>query len=183
MFVGVGVVLYSLTATVQSIVQSELLATFGQRRQLRKMSKLRDHFIICGAGRVGSHLVRTLQAGEETFVVIERDPQKVTELADRGVIALVRDATSEESLREAGVEHARGLAACLPDDADNVYVVLTARDLNSRLHIVARAAAERRKASSSCGELIVVVATHHHWRSPIWLWPSLSQRLEISSTP
>ncbi|HYN24207.1 MAG TPA: TrkA family potassium uptake protein, partial [Pyrinomonadaceae bacterium] len=136
-------VLYSLTATVQSIVQSELLATFGQRRQLRKMSKLRDHFIICGAGRVGSRLVRTLQASEETFIVIERDPQKVTELADRGVIVLVRDATSEEALREAGVEHARGLAACLPDDADNVYVVLTARDLNSQLHIVARAAEEQ----------------------------------------
>ncbi|MBA3257756.1 MAG: NAD-binding protein, partial [Pyrinomonadaceae bacterium] len=143
MFVGVGVVLYSLTATVQSIVQSELLATFGQRRHLRKMSKLRDHFIICGAGRVGSRLVKTLQASEETFIVIEQDPQKVTELADRGVIVLVRDATSEEALIEAGVEHARGLAACLPDDADNVYVVLTARDLNSQLHIVARAAEEQ----------------------------------------
>ncbi len=143
MFVGVGVVLYSLTASVQSIVQSELLATFGQRRQLRKMSKLRDHFIICGAGRVGSHLVKTLQANNQPFIVIERDAQRVAELADRGVTVLVRDATSEESLREAGVEHARGLAACLPDDADNVYVVLTARDLNSQLHIVARAAEEQ----------------------------------------
>jgi voltage-gated potassium channel len=143
MFTGVGVVLYSLTATVQTIVQSELLATFGQRRQLRKMSKLRDHFIICGAGRVGARLVKTLQASRQPFIVIERDPQTVAELSDRGVIVLVRDATSEESLREAGVEHARGLAACLPDDADNVYVVLTARDLNSRIHIVARAAEEQ----------------------------------------
>jgi voltage-gated potassium channel len=143
MFVGVGVVLYALTSSVQSIVQSELVATFGQRRRLRRMSKLRNHFIICGAGRVGSHLVRTLKASGEPFIVIERDPQKVEELADRGVIVLVRDATLEESLREAGVEHARGLAACLPDDADNVYVVLTARDLNSRLHIVARAAEEQ----------------------------------------
>jgi voltage-gated potassium channel len=62
---------------------------------------------------------------------------------DLGVIVLVRDATLEESLREAGVEHARGLAACLPDDADNVYVVLTARDLNPQMHIVARAAEEQ----------------------------------------
>jgi voltage-gated potassium channel len=143
MFVGVGVVLYSLTATVQSIVQSELLATFGQRRQLRKMSKLRDHFIICGAGRVGSRLARTLQSTNQTFIVIERDPQKVAELTDHGVVVLVRDATSEEALKEAGVEHARGLAACLPDDSDNVYVVLTARDLNSRIHIVARAVEEQ----------------------------------------
>jgi voltage-gated potassium channel len=107
------------------------------------MSKLRDHFIICGAGRVGSHLIRGLLGSADTFIVIERDPQKVAELTDLGVIVLVRDATLEESLREAGVEHARGLAACLPDDADNVYVVLTARDLNPQLHIVARAVEEQ----------------------------------------
>lgn len=146
MLAGVGVVLYALTSTVQSIFQSELLAALGQRRRLRKMSKLRNHFIICGAGRVGSHLVRSLQASGEAFIVIERDHEKVAELADQGVITLVRDATLETSLHEAGVEHARGLAACLPDDADNVYVVLTARDLNSRLHIVARAAEEQAEA-------------------------------------
>lgn len=143
MLAGVGVVLYALTATVHAIVQSELVATFGQRRQSRKMSKLRNHFIICGAGRVGSNLVRTLLGSGETFIVIERDQQKVAELTALGVSVLVRDATLEESLHEAGVEHARGLAACLPDDADNVYVVLTARDLNSQLHIVARAAEEQ----------------------------------------
>ena len=143
MLVGVGVVLYALTATVHSIVQSELIAAFGARRRSRKMSKLRNHFIICGVGRVGSHLVRDLLKSGETFIVIERDPEKVAELTDQGVAVLVRDATLEDSLREAGVEHARGLAACLPDDADNVYVVLTARDLNSKIHIVARAAEEQ----------------------------------------
>ena len=143
MLAGVGVVLYALTTTVQAIVQSELLAGVGQRRLSRKMSKLRNHFIICGAGRVGSHLVRALRASAETFIVIENNPQIVDELNDLGVLVLVRDATLEESLREAGVEHARGLAACLPDDADNVYVVLTARDLNSRMHIVARAVEEQ----------------------------------------
>ena len=143
MLASVGVVLYALTTTVHAIVQSELLATFGQRRRSRRMSKLRDHFIVCGAGRVGSHLVRGLLGSAETFIVIERDPQKVAELTDLGVMVLVRDATLEESLREAGVEHARGLAACLPDDADNVYVVLTARDLNPQMHIVARAAEEQ----------------------------------------
>ena len=79
----------------------------------------------------------------ETFIVIERDPQKVAELTELGVTVLVRDATLEESLREAGVEYARGLAACLPNDADNVYVVLTARDLNPHMPIVARAAEEQ----------------------------------------
>lgn len=143
MMFGVGIVLYCLTTAVHSIVQSELVATFGQRRLSRKMSKLRNHYIICGAGRVGSHLVRDLKLAGELFIVIEKDHQKVAELTDQGVVVLVRDATLEESLREAGVEHARGLAACLPDDADNVYVVLTARDLSATLHIVARAAEEQ----------------------------------------
>ena len=143
MLVSVGIVLYALTSSVQSIVQSEMLLTFGQLRRSLKMSKLRDHFIICGAGRVGSHLVRGLKGGNDPFIVIESNRARVEELMDQGVAVLVRDATLEESLREAGVEHARGLAACLPDDADNVYVVLTARDLNPKLHIVARAAEEQ----------------------------------------
>src|SRR6266478_9839196 len=125
MLAGVGVVLYALTTTVQTIVQSELVATFGQRRRSRKMSKLRNHFIICGAGRVGSHLVRDLLRTNESFVVIEQNQQRAAEFAQRGVNVLVSDATLDETLREARVEQARGLAACLPDDADNVYVVLT----------------------------------------------------------
>jgi len=140
MMAGVGVVLYALTSTVQTIVHSELFARYGHSR---KMSKLRNHFIICGAGRVGSHLIRSLRTVEDIFVVIESDQKRAEALMDAGMIVLFRDATLEESLIEAGVEHARGLATCLPDDADNVYVVLTARDLNPGIHIVARAAAEQ----------------------------------------
>lgn len=143
---GVGVVLYALSTVVQAIVQSELVANAGQRRLARKMSTLQNHFIVCGAGRVGSHLVRGLLARSESFVVIERDAQRVAELTALGVLVLDRDATLEESLREAGLERARGLAACLPEDADNVYVVLTARDLNPRIHIVARAVEEQAEA-------------------------------------
>ena len=140
MMVSVGIVLYALTSTVQAIVHSELFARYGHSR---KMSKMRDHFIICGAGRVGSHLIRSLRGADGNFVVVENDSAKVEALMDLGVTVLPRDATLEETLREAGVEHARGLASCLPDDADNVYVVLIARDLNPTLHIVARAAEEQ----------------------------------------
>ena len=140
MVLGVGIVLYALTSTVQSIVHSEMFARYGHAR---KMSKLRDHFIICGAGRVGSHLIRSLRAVDGVFLVIENDQRKVEALMDLGVPVLLRDATLEETLLEAGVAHARGLATCLPDDADNVYVVLTARDLNPGIHLVARAAEEQ----------------------------------------
>jgi voltage-gated potassium channel len=146
MLLGAGGVALALSTIVQSVVQSELVATFGQRRRSKQMSKLRDHYIICGSGRVGSNLVRDMMSANESFVVIEKDPQRAAEFSQRGVNVLVNDATLEESLREGGVERARGLAACLPDDADNVYVVLTARDLNPKLRIVARAAEEQAEA-------------------------------------
>jgi voltage-gated potassium channel len=146
MLMGVGGVALAASTIVQSVVQSELVSTFGQRRQSKKMSKLHDHYIICGSGRVGSHLIRDLQATQKPFVVIENDPQRAAEFTQRDIMVLVADATLEESLREVGVDRARGLAACLPNDADNVYVVLTARDLNPNLRIVARAAEEQAEA-------------------------------------
>jgi len=146
MVIGAGGVALAVSTIVQSVVQSELVATFGQRRRSKKMSNMHNHFIVCGSGRVGSHLVRDLLRTNEEFVILEKDPQRAAEFTAEGINVLVRDATLEESLREVGVEHARGLAACLPNDADNVYVVLTARDLNPRLHIVARAAEEQAEA-------------------------------------
>jgi len=146
MMLGAGGVALAVSTIVQFIVQSELLLTFGQRRLTRKMSQLHDHFIICGSGRVGSHLVRDILRTNESFVVIEKDQQRAAEFSRRGLNVLVSDATLEDTLRDAGVERARGLAACLPDDADNIYVVLTARDLNPRLRIVARAAEEQAEA-------------------------------------
>ena len=143
MIVGVGTVAYALSSTVQSIVQSEIVATFGERRRYREMSKLRDHFIICGVGRVGSRIVREMRRTGSPFIAIESDADKVAGLIESGAHVLVGDATLEETLRDAGVERAAGLVACLPDDADNVYVVLTARDLNRELHIVARAVEEQ----------------------------------------
>jgi len=143
MLVSVSTVAYLVSSAVQSIIESELIATFGARRRSKRMSKLHDHFIVCGAGRVGSHLVRHLRRAEESFVVIESNAGKAQELSNDNVLVLQRDATLEETLQDAGVEHARGLAACLPDDADNLYVVLTARGLNPNLHIVARAAEEQ----------------------------------------
>lgn len=157
MLVSVSTVAYILSTAVQSIIESELMATFGERRRSKKMSKLQQHFIICGAGRVGSHLVRHLRRAGEQFVVIESDAATAQELVESGTMVLQRDATLEDTLREAGVEHARGLAACLPDDADNLYVVLTARGMNSSLHIVARAAEEQavRKLKRAGADIVV----------------------------
>jgi len=142
MLVSIATVGFLLSTAIQALVQLEIVAAYGQRRRSREINKLRNHFIICGAGRVGSRIIRELQRLEQPFIVIERE-QQVANLIDEDVLVLVRDATLEETLRDAGVEHARALASCLPDDADNVYVVLTARGLNNNLHIVARAVEEQ----------------------------------------
>ena len=141
--VSVGTVGYVVSSAIQGLVQSEVLAVLGRRRRNREMSRLSDHFIICGAGRVGARVIRELQRARAPFVVIEHDPQRSQALAEEGTRVINRDATLEETLRDAGVERARALGACLPDDALNVYVVLTARGLNPALHIVARAVEEQ----------------------------------------
>lgn len=143
MLTGVGTVLYALTVLAQSVVQSEIVELFDERRKKKEMEKLEGHFIVCGAGRVGRRIIRNLQHQNLPHVIIENDERKLSELNSNGSHSLVGDATSEENLLEAGVKSARGLATCLADDAANVYVVLTARGLNPDLHIVARAVEEQ----------------------------------------
>jgi voltage-gated potassium channel len=143
MLVGGGTVLYSLTVLAQAVIQSEIVEAFGAGRRTREMEKLENHYIVCGAGRVGRRIIRALQKEKCQFVLIERDEKKLTDFADDGTHIIAGDATLEENLIRAGVQRAKGLASCLADDADNVYVVLTARGLNDSLHIVARAVEEQ----------------------------------------
>jgi voltage-gated potassium channel len=144
MLVGGGTVLYSLTVLAQAVIQSEIVEAFGISRKTREMEKLENHYIVCGAGRVGRRIIRALQKEKCQFVLIERDAQKLVDFQDDGgAHTITGDATLEENLHRAGVERAKGLASCLADDADNVYVVLTARGLNNNLHIVARAVEEQ----------------------------------------
>ncbi|MFZ1700410.1 MAG: potassium channel protein [Pyrinomonadaceae bacterium] len=143
MLTGVGTVLYALTALAQAVLQSEIVELYGERRKLKEMEKLTDHYIVCGAGRVGRRIIRNLQRQGHSYVIMETDEKKIVDFERDGSNFILGDATSETNLLRAGVERARGLASCLPDDADNVYVVLTARGLNEEIHIVARAVEEQ----------------------------------------
>ncbi|HKR00508.1 MAG TPA: NAD-binding protein [Pyrinomonadaceae bacterium] len=181
MFVGVGVVLYILTSTVQTIVQSEMIATFGTRRRQREMSKLTNHFIICGAGRVGARVIREMQRSNVPFAVIEKDAQKVSGLVEEGAPVVIGDATLEDALHDVGVERARGLAACLPNDADNVYVVLIARDLNPGLHIVARAVeeqAEPKLIKAGANRVVAPTITGSHRMAQALMRPAVADFMD-----
>ncbi|HEX8338015.1 MAG TPA: potassium channel protein [Pyrinomonadaceae bacterium] len=142
MVLGVGTAGYLLSTAVQSLVRPEMLAAYGERRRQREMSKLKDHYIICGAGRVGRRIVREMRRTDAPFIVVESNALLAAELGLADAQLLVRDATLDETLVEAGVERAAGLASCLPDDAANLYVVLTERTLNPSLRIVSRAVEE-----------------------------------------
>ncbi len=143
MLFGVGTVLYALTLLAQAMIQSEILEGLGKRRKKREMENLKDHYIVCGAGRVGRRIIANLQKENLPFVLIEFDERKIEQFEGENLHIIVSDATNEKNLIRAGVERAKGLATCLADDAANVYVVLTARDLNKDLHIVSRAVEEQ----------------------------------------
>jgi len=143
MLLGGGTVLFAITTLIQSVIQSEIIEALDFRRKTKEMERLRNHYIVCGAGRVGRRIIRNLQKENLPFVIIERDQKKVAEFEEENLPILLTDATLEENLIQAGVKRAKGLATCLADDAANVYVVLTARGLNEEMHIVARAVEEQ----------------------------------------
>lgn len=138
--VGVGTALYAAGKAIEIIVEGEILGYRKRKKMDRRIMDLRGHYIICGFGRVGHQVAEEFIASKMPFVVIDSKPQSIEQLEPRGIPCLVADATSDEILEEAGIRRAKGLVACSDSDVANVYVTLSARDLNPDLYIVARAA-------------------------------------------
>jgi voltage-gated potassium channel len=141
--VGVGFVFYLAGSIIQFMVEGRIRDILGRRKLEKELRKLRDHYIVCGYGRVGSSICDLLASKPLGFVVIERNPERIDRLSDRNLLYVAGDATDEENLIKAGVEKARGLLAVLKTDSDNVYVTLTARQLNPELFIIARGGEEK----------------------------------------
>ncbi len=139
---GVSVVFFAVGTMTQTIIEMELHDRFGKRRTRKAIMKMQDHFIVCGYGRVGRNAALELQKTGVPFVVIDRNEQRLARAAEAGMTTLAADATRDETLREAGIHRARGFVAALATDADNVFVILTARNLNADLTIVTRASEE-----------------------------------------
>ena len=127
------------------IVELDLDNVFRRRRTLKAIKKMRNHVIICGAGRTGDQVVEELLMAGEPFVVIERDPEKAKRLQETlaELLVIEGDATLDHTLEEAGIEKARGLIACLSADTDNLFLCVSARHQNKDLEIVARAYEEQ----------------------------------------
>ncbi len=136
---GVGVLFYALTSFAILLLEGTMQGAWGRWRMEKQIAKMNNHYIVCGAGRVGEVIVRELALTRRPVVVIDKDTEKVTAIGrELNVPFIVGDATEESILRAAGIERAAGLLAALGNDHDNLFLVLTARSINPNLRIIAR---------------------------------------------
>ena len=139
---GVGLLLLFFGGATQALLEFELQSVFGRRRMDREISRLSDHFIICGAGRVGRSAARELARRPLPFVIVDSSEEKLQKYAPEGWLTLAGDATLAPVLQQLRIEDAQGLVAATTTDAINIYIILTARSLNPKIKIIARAAEE-----------------------------------------
>ena len=136
--VGIGTAMVAVSMLAGMVIEGQLRAILGRRHVNTKIASLRNHVIVCGSGRMGSALCANLRLRKTPLVVIDNDTNSTALAEANGFLYILGDASEENVLRDAGIEHARALVAVLPTDADNVFVTLLARDLNKDLFIAAR---------------------------------------------
>jgi voltage-gated potassium channel len=135
---GMGIILYGISEITQFIVQGGIGGILRRRKMERTIKKITQHYILCGAGKNGHYVLEELARTKRKVVVVEKDPKKIPMLLDRGIPTIEGDASSDDVLRAAGIDRAVGLVTTLPEDKDNLFVVITARGLNPKLRIVAK---------------------------------------------
>lgn len=139
---GVGLGAYAATTIGQIILEGQLKQAFGRKKMETKLKKMRNHHIIAGLGRVGRQVAEEYVRRKVPFVIIERNPDPEMVNGSNGFVFLKGEATEDKVLQQAGIERAKTLVSTLPDEAQNVYLTLTARAMNKDLHIIARADVE-----------------------------------------
>lgn len=141
MFAGMGVVLYSTSLVTAYIIEGNLRDAFSRERIRRRISRMENHYIICGAGETGIHVIREMKAVKNQCVVIEGSEEKKQEIVNEfpDVPILIGDATTDLMLEKAGIHRAKGLVAALSNDKDNLFLTVSAKMLQPRITIVAKA--------------------------------------------
>ncbi len=140
--VGVGGMLYTLTALVQYFVEGQLSNILGRHRMREKIANLKDHIILCGYRRVGREVARVFANEGIPFVVVDIDNEAIAKAAADGCLYIHGNATSDETLEQAGIQRARALVAALGSDVDNVYITLSAKNMRPDVFVVARISSE-----------------------------------------
>ncbi len=135
---GVGGALYFFTITAAYLIEGQFGTTLGRRQMKNRIARLKEHFIVCGYGQVGQEIAGVFAEEKVPFVIIDKDPDSIASADKDGHLNILADATSDEALKEAGIERARGLVIAIASDADSTYITLSARQLRPDLFIEAR---------------------------------------------
>jgi voltage-gated potassium channel len=140
---GISVGAYTIGVLVRALVEGELVKIFGRRKMQKQVSGLKNHFIICGFGRIGRIVCSELNADNIDFLVIEQDPSVIEYIQTQKYLYLDMDATSEEALMQAGIMEAKGIVTAVNSDANNVFITMTAKSLRPDVFVLARASEEK----------------------------------------
>lgn len=136
---GAGVLMFGISTFTAFLVEGELNELLRRRKMEKQITKLKDHYIICGTGRIGKHIIYEMRNTKRPHVAIEKDEEACKELLEKEILHIKGDATSYEVLKAANIEHAKGLFCALPTDADNLLLILSAREINPRMRIISKA--------------------------------------------
>lgn len=138
-FMGIAIIGYGFTSIITIIFEGNLKEVLRRKKMSEKIKNLNNHYIICGGGKVGRFVIEYFQNHNAEFVVIEKNEKLADGLMEEGILTLCADATHETTLADAGIEHAKGFIAVLSEDVDNVFAVLTARQMHENIYIVSKA--------------------------------------------
>lgn len=130
--------LWGISILIEAMVRGDLLYYWGTRRMEQRIAHVKNHYLICGFGRMGQEIARQFMRTQQSFVVVEHNPVQLPALENSGYLYVKGDAREDEELLRAGIKHAKGLVAVASTDEENVYITLSARVLNPDLFIVTR---------------------------------------------
>jgi len=182
---GLTIIGYAGAVIVETISGGVVSGALAERRRERTIKELRDHFIICGYGRVGQRVAEEFRAADVPYLAVDFHDEAVAAARDEGVLLVEGDATQDENLRRAGLERARGLVAASDSDADNLYIVLSARSARPDLTIVARASgadAERKLVLAGADRVVLPYTTAGRVMANLVLKPQVTAFLDAVTT-
>jgi voltage-gated potassium channel len=183
--VGLTIIGYAGAVIVEAVAGGVISGALAERRRERTIEHLHDHFIICGYGRVGRRVAEEFRAAAVQYVVLDFHEDAVAAAKDDGVLLIEGDATNDENLRRGGLERARGLVAASDSDADNLYVVLSARSVRPDLTIVARASgadAERKLVLAGADRIVLPYTAAGRVMANLVLKPQVTAFLDAVTT-
>jgi voltage-gated potassium channel len=184
LIVGVTTILVAIGAITQTVIEAEFGELLGKRRNKRMIEKLQNHFIICGYGRVGRGAASELLQAGVPFVVVDIDAGRAEKAIAAGMLAVAADSTRDETLLSVGIARAKGLVCALSTDADNLFVLLSAKFLNPRIYVATRAAedsAEDKMRRAGADAVFAPYAITGHRLAQALLRPHVVQFLDFTT--